>query len=653
MWRGLGGGEEKTHGSQKPALSGRAALADHLASSQDSLRRSVAVALRRSAAHLSMPIIPSAKAQPEYDVAIIGSGAGGGQMAYTLTLAGLKCVMLEAGRNYDPVIETPMFQRLDQAPLRGTSTPDKQAFGFHDATIDGGWEVPGEPYTQASENEDEQFMWWRPRMLGGRTNHWGRISLRNGPYDFKPRSRDGLGFDWPFGYDEVESYYTKVEQLVGVFGTNEGLENTPNSPDGVLLPAPKGRVGDLMSQKYGRKLGIPVVPIHRAVLTRALDAETIPAKLHPGNPWAQKIVADSMRQRAACFWATPCGRGCSIKANYQSTTVHLPPALATGNLDIIPNAHAREVLVNDEGKATGVLFIDKTTGKEERVTAKAVVIAASSGETVRLLLNSKSARFAQGLANSSGKVGKYIMDTTGADVGGQIPALENLPPHNDDGVGGTHYYAPWWLYKDQLAGKLNFARGYHIEIGGTRSMPGGRLPVSDDFLPGAYGSKLKEEARRYYGSFVHYSCRGEMIPNDDSFAELDPQVRDKWGIPVLRWHWRWSEHERNQALHAERTFAALVEAMGGKVTGKLARTGAEAISPGGKMIHEVGGAIMGDDAKTSVCNQWNQTWDVKNLFVSDGSPFPSNADKNPTLTIMALAWRTGDYLVEQARKGNL
>jgi choline dehydrogenase-like flavoprotein len=432
-----------------------------------------------------MPIITSSKSQPEYDVAIVGSGAGGGQMAYTLTLAGLKCVMLEAGRNYEPERETPMFNRPDQAPLGGSPTPDKQFFGYFDATINGGWEVPGEPYTQASKDPQEQFWWWRTRMLGGRTNHWGRISLRNGPYDFKPKDRDGLGFNWPLTYEDVEPYYTKVEMLIGVFGSREGLENTPDSPPGVLLPPPKGRVGDLLVQKHGKKLGIPVVPIHRAVLTKQLDADTIPAKLHPGNARAQKIVADSMRQRAACFWATPCIRGCSIRANYQSTTVHLPPALATGNLDIIPNAHAREVLVNAEGKATGVLYIDKVTGKEERVKAKAVVVAASSGETVRILLNSKSARFPAGLANSSGLVGKYIMDTTGAAMTGQIPALENLPPHNEDGVGGDHFYAPWWLYKEQLAGKLNFARGYHIEIGGTRPMPGGRSPVPDAFLRGA------------------------------------------------------------------------------------------------------------------------------------------------------------------------
>src|SRR5882757_3090054 len=443
-----------------------------------------------------MPIITSSKTRPEYDVIIVGSGAGGGQMAYTLTLAGLKCVMLEAGRAYDPATQTAMFQRPDQVPLLNTPTPDKQ-MGFTDATVDGGWVIPDEPYTQASDKPEEQFSWWRPRMLGGRTNHWGRMSLRNGPYDFKPRSRDGLGFDWPISYDDIEPYYTKVEMLIGVFGTNEGMENTPDSPPGALLPAPKARASELYTQKHAKKLGIPVISIHRAVLTRPLDADTIPAKLHPGNAWAQRIVAESMRGRSACFWATDCHRGCSIRANYQSTTVHLPPALATGNLDIIPNAHAREILLGKDGKATGVLYIDKTNGQEARVNGKAVVLAASSGETVRILLNSKSASFPQGIGNGNGLVGKYIMDSVGSGVGGQIPALENLPPHNEDGAGGPHLYIPWWQYQEQLAGKLNFPRGYHVEFNGSRAMPGGRNPISDDLARGAYGTKFKEEARRY------------------------------------------------------------------------------------------------------------------------------------------------------------
>jgi choline dehydrogenase-like flavoprotein len=270
------------------------------------------------------------------------------------------------------------------------------------------------------------------------------------------------------------------------------------------------------------------------------------------------------------------------------------------------------------------------------------------------MLNSKSARFPNGLANSSGLVGKYIMDTVGASLGGQIQALENLPVHNEDGAGGAHTYVPWWLYKEQVAGKLGFARGYHIEFESGRKMPGvGVTAGLDAFTNGSYGKQFKADARRYYGSFMGFAGRGEMIPNDDSFCDLDPTLKDKWGIPVLRFHWKWSEHETRQAAHMQKTFAELIEAMGGKVRTPPQADGAKAIEPGGKIIHEVGGTIMGADATKSVTNQWGQTWDVKNLFVTDGGPFCSNADKNPTLTIMALAWRASDYLLDELKKGNL
>jgi len=596
-----------------------------------------------------MALIDPASAAQTYDVIVVGSGAAGGQAAYTLTMEGARVLMLEAGRNYEPRTESPMFQTPDAAPLRGQGTPGKP-FGFFDATIDGGWSVPGEPYTNASAEPGRNFTWWRARMLGGRTNHWGRISLRNGPYDFKPRSRDGLGFDWPISYEDVAPYYDKVEMLIGVYGTNEGLENTPSSPEGVLLPPPKARIGELLAKQRGRTLGIPVIPIHRAVLSQPLDHVSIPAKLHPGNAKAQRILAEDMQNRAACFWATPCGRGCAIRANYQSTTVHIP----TGNLDLITNAMVREVTVGPSGKATGVTFIDKTTGREHHVSARAVVLGASACETARLLLNSKSALFPDGLANSSGLVGKYIMDTVGADFGGQVPLLESLPPHNEDGAGGGHVYVPWWLYKEQAPGKLGFARGYHVEFGTGKMMPEGYIDMGESADGRAtFGSRLREEARRYYGSFVSFTGRGDMIPNKDSYCEIDPKVVDKWGIPVLRFTWKWSEHEIRQVAHMQRTFADWITAMGGTYKTPPEADGRKAIKPGGWIIHEVGGTIMGEKASSSVTNSWSQTWDVRNLFVADGGVFASNADKNPTLTIMALAWRTADRVLDEMRKGNI
>lgn len=599
-----------------------------------------------------MPFV-TPKTLGEYDVIVVGSGAAGGQTAYTLAMEGASVLIIEAGRQYAPESETPMFHAPHQAPLRGTSTPDKP-FGFHDATVDGGWQVPGEPYVNTSEDDAGRFDWWRARMLGGRTNHWGRYSFRNGPYDFKPKSRDGLGFDWPLGYEELAPYYDKVEMLIGVYGANDGLENTPNSPPGCLLPPPKPRVSDLLIADRAQRLGIPVVAGHRAVLTQALDHRNLPRKLHPGNANAQALLAAHMQRRAACFWATPCGRGCSVGANYQSTTVHLPPALATGKLDILVNAMAHEVSLGKEGRAGGVRFVDKTTGTTGEARGRAICLAASACESVRILLNSKSARHPEGLANSSGKLGRYLMDTVGTSVQGQVPLLEDLPPHNEDGASGGHLYAPWWAYGEQLRGKLGFARGYHIEFQGGRTMPSMRTAAGLEWLTGgSYGHKFKQDARRYYGSMVNFDGRGEMIPNEHSRCEIDPVVKDRWGIPVLRFHWQWSEHETRQAAHMQKTFAAIIGAMGGRVRGEVLADGAKAIAPGGSIIHEVGGAIMGDDPRSSVTNGYGQAWDVPNLFVTDGATFPSNADKNPTLTIMALAWRSADHLLERMRRREL
>jgi len=599
-----------------------------------------------------MPFITSATARKEpYDVIVVGSGAGGGQTAYTLTMEGAHVLMLEAGRRYDPLTETPMFQTPDQAPLRDVDTPDKR-FEFYDATVGGGWQVPGEPYVQTRLDDAGRFDWWRPRMLGGRTNHWGRIALRNGPYDFKPRSRDGLGFDWPISYEEMAPYYDKVELLIGVYGANDGLENTPNSSPGCLLPPPKPLVSDLLIAQRARKLGIPVIAGHRAVLTQQLDWKNSPERLHPGNPRAQRIIAADMQKRSGCLWATPCNRGCSVRANYQSTTVHLPPALETGKLDILTDAMVYEVTLAKDGRATGVSFIDKTTGRHQHARARAVVLAASSCESARILLNSKSARFPDGLGNASGKVGKYIMDTVGSDVGGQIPLLESLPPLNEEAAWGMQMYTPWWLYPH--AGKLGFARGYHVEFGGGKLMPDVNTSTGLEWLTGgSYGVKFKEDARRYYGSFVWFSGRGEMIPNEHSYCEIDPVVKDKWGIPVLRFHWKWSQHETRQAAHMQKTFGEIIAAMGGRLAGPIETDGAKAISPGGSIIHEVGGTIMGSDPGKSVTNRWCQTWDVKNLFVADGGPFASNADKNPTLTIMANAWRVADHILERMRRKEL
>jgi choline dehydrogenase-like flavoprotein len=604
-----------------------------------------------------MPVISPKEVQSDYDVVIVGSGAGGGQMAYTLTMNGAKVLVMEAGRIFDPARETAMMHTPDMAPLRAMPTPDKQ-YGFYDSSIESGWEIPGEPYTNASKEDKRQFFWWRQRMLGGRTNHWGRVSLRNGPYDFETKSRQGVGFDWPISYDDLHPYFDKVEMLVGIFGSNEGIENVPHSSPGVLLPPPKMRAGELLTKKYAKTLGIDVLPVHRAILTKQQEADRLPALLHPGNGKAQKILAENMRSRAKCFFATDCHRGCSIGAAYDSATVHLRPALKTGNLDILPNAMVREVTLNKEGKAKGVSYIDKVDGTDHHVSAKVVVLAASSQESVRILLNSKSNLFPDGLANSSGKVGKYITDSVSSSFSAQIPALENLPPHNEDGTVGQQAYVPWWLCKEHTAGRLDFSGGYKFIVGSGRRMPKMTSVRGFDRLAGregtGFGTDLKEDARRFYGSTVGFSAQGAMAANDNCFSELDPDVKDKWGIPVLKFHWKWSDDELKQIAHQQESMASIFEAMGARI-GRQPETKnpIKVIKDGGKIIHEVGGAIMGADSESSVTDQWCRTWDVPNLVLADGAPFPGTADKNPTLTIMALAWRAADHVLDELKKRNV
>ncbi len=566
-----------------------------------------------------------------YDVCIIGSGAGGGTAAKVLTEGGLDVVMLEAGPRLDPDKDFKEHVWPYQLAHRGAGVGAKGREGFVNEFLapNGFWEIEGEPYTTAPGSS---FRWFRSRIEGGRTNHWGRIALRFGPADFRAHSTDGMGDDWPITYEEIATYYDKVESYIGVFGSRE---NVPNSPDGVFLPPPRPRCTETIIKKACDHLDITCIPSRLAILTKPLNG------------------------RDACHYCAQCGRGCRSASNFSSSQVMIPPAMATGHFTMIAGAMAREIVIGDTGKAEAVSYIDKATGGEQRVYAKAVVLAASACESARLLLNSRSSSFPNGLANSSGVIGRYLTDSVGSDLAGYFPQLEKMPAHNHDGVGGMHLYMPWWRF-----GKKNeFLRGYHIEFGGGRDMPGvgGFDRVCGEHE--GYGVSLKQKCRSSYGTVIGFSGRGEMIPNEKSYCEADPEVKDKWGIPVLRFHWEWGENERKMAAHMQETFRSIVETAGGTVIAgsrhhpkpeeDAKQPPALRISQGGEIIHELGTVRMGSDAKTSALNRNCQAHDVKNLFVADAAPFVTNPDKNPTLTIMALSWRTSEYLLEQARKGEL
>jgi choline dehydrogenase-like flavoprotein len=567
-------------------------------------------------------------AEEQYDVIIVGSGAGGGMATYQLANAGLKVALIEAGDYYDPAADDQRTQLRYpwESPRRGASTR-RRPFGDYNSCI-GGWDLDGEPYTQKG---DTDFMWWRGRMLGGRTNHWGRIALRFGPLDFKRKDIDGLGDNWPISYEDIKPYYDKVDKLVGVFGSNEGL---PNDPDGFFLPAPKPRLHELYFIEGARKSGVPVIPARKSMLTKRLNNE-----------------------RGVCFYCGQCSRACGIHADFSSSTALVYPALNGGQVDLFTNSMVREVTTNSEGLATGVSYINKKDLKEYEMKGRTVVLAASACSSARILLNSKSSQHENGLGNSSDHVGRYLHDSTGASRAAFIPDLMDRDIYNEDGVGGMHVYTPWWL--DNAA--LDFPRGYHLEIGGGMGMPsygfGFAANQYNEFLGeqvGGYGNQLRDDVRKFYGARLSIACRGESVPQYANRCEIDPTVVDEWGIPVLRFDYKWTDYEILQARHMQDSMEDLLQASGGIVLGDKPGADQEyGLTKPGEIIHEVGTTRMGDKSATSVTNQFGQLNDANNVFVADAGTFVSQADKNPTWTIMALSWRTSDYIIEQMKQQNL
>ena len=571
-----------------------------------------------------MEIIENKK---KYDVVIVGSGAGGGMATKILTDSGLTVALMEAGPFFDPANPD---QQLHlkwpyESPRRGRGST--RAFGDFHASY-GDWKVDGEPYEMKG---DTKFNWWRSRMLGGRTNHWGRISLRFGPNDFKRKSIDGLGDNWPISYEDIKPFYEKVDKLIGVTGTKE---NIYNEPDGFFLPPAKPRLHEMYYKKGAEKAGIKVIPSRLSILTKRISNE-----------------------RGVCYYCGNCGRSCGVYADFSASSCLVFPSQrnAQGRLDLYVNSMVREVSVDKSGKPNGIVYVNKDDKKEYKINAKVVVLAASACESARILLNSKSPYHENGLGNSSNMVGKYLHDSTGTNNLAFIPDLMNRKTYNEDGMGNMHLYSPWWLDNKNL----DFPRGYHIEIYGGLGAPsygtGFNFNSLNSFFGievGGYGDRVRDEVKKYYGSTIGFNTRGESVPNINNYCEIDPEKKDKYGIPVLRFNYNWSDYERRQANHMNETVKEIVNNIGGHMLWENGGPDNGLLTPG-EVIHEVGTTRMGNDPKKSVVNKYEQLHDAKNVFIVDGGPFVSQADKNPTWTIMALSWRTSEYIIDQLKKQNI
>lgn len=381
-------------------------------------------------------------------------------------------------------------------------------------------------------------------------------------------------------------------------------------------------------------MGVSVIPSRLSILTKRINED-----------------------RGVCFYCRQCGRSCNQYADFSAQSVLIFPAQKNGQIDLYTNCMVRSVTTDEEGRATGVSYINKEDRQEYELKGKTVALGASACSSARILLNSKSKQHPNGLGNSSDVVGRYLHDSTGAGRSAFIPELMNRKTYNEDGVGGMHIYSPWWLDNKNL----DFPRGYHIEIWGGMGMPaygfGFNVSEMNKHIGGeigGYGTKLREDVKRFFGSVVGMSGRGECIARHDNRCEIDPEVVDQFGIPVLRFDYTFSDHERLQAKHMNQTFEELSHEMGGTVFGET--PGPEqnyGLRAPGEIIHEVGTTRMGADPKTSVTNPMCQLHDADNVFIVDGGPFVSQADKNCTWTILALSMRTSEYMVDQLKQQNI
>ena len=567
-------------------------------------------------------------AQKIYDAIIIGSGASGGMAAKQLTEHGMEVLVLEAGPPVNPERDLNSHKWPWESMYRGFGKP---GWRDHDQWMqDTAGEFSRHFYVKDTENPyttdpGKPFMWVRARIVGGKSLHWGRFSWRMSDLDFKAATHDGFGVDWPIGYKDLEAYYDKAEEFIGVSGNADGLAHLP---DGKFMPPMPLTCGEQMLRRGAEKTG-----------RRGISARVAMLTAQPGP---------HMKGRNKCHFCGNCGDGCDVGASFSSIASTLPIAQATGRMTLRPNSVVRQIITDtNTGKAKGVAFVDRVTYEELEAFGKVIVVAASTLESTRILMNSKSRQHPAGLGNSSGVLGHYLVDHFGGiGAGGYFPVLAGRTPVNEDGK-NDGLYVPRFRNISKETKHPRFVRGYGFECASqTWRNPG--MARDPGRAPG-FGSEFKASVRKWYTAPVYMTTRAEMLSRFENHVEIDPNgVVDAWGIPVLKIHCQHSDNEREMAKDAAETSEEILRAAGAEVTS----TGGRITAPG-RIIHELCTARMGSDPRTSVLNKFNQSWDVKNVFVTDGAAFTSSACQNPTLSILALTMRACDYIAEESKRGNL
>jgi choline dehydrogenase-like flavoprotein len=546
-----------------------------------------------------------------YDVIVIGTGAGGGIAIKTLCDAGLKVCALNAGRRLDPAKDFRNHRKPWDMKYRGFGDPKKrsQSYGYMDNEyVEGVWEHEI-AYTTAPGTE---WMWPRCFAVGGKTNFWGRSSARFADIDFRAATLDGYDVDFPVTYAEIAPYYSRIERMIGVAST---MQRRPSNPDGEYLPPIHFRCLDRILESGAGRLGIPYLPDRIAQLTRP----------HAGRP--------------ACHYCGKCTEGCDTGSFFSTPWFFLPSAEKSGNLELRTNALAKNILVDERGRASGVAYIDRTTKQEVQVFAKAVVVAASCVESARIMLNSRSRHWPSGIANSSGQLGHNLCDHMyGSVARGWLPQLYNQPSFPDNVSSSTVAWMPRWQNLKSPR-EEKFIRGYSIYPGGGC----GGFPWYHREVEG-FGSAFKREIKRRYPAPVSFTIQAPTLRSDTNYVEIDPEVKDVYGIPVARVRFEWDTNTLQMWEHAKHACAEVLRAAGGEYSGA-----ADHPEPPGFSLHETGTCRMGNDPKRFVTNRYGRCHDVSNLYVCDASVFPHCTDKTTTLSILAFSLRSSEHLIESLR----